>query len=52
MEDGEEVGDGGTEGLSAIGDGGHASMSLIPDFAGTQVRIFESSKLECLYVGG
>ena len=49
---GKEVGDGGTEGLSAIGDGGHASMPLIPDFAGTQVRIFESSKLDCLYVGG
>ena len=38
--------------LSGIGDGGQASMSLIPDFAGTQVSIFESSKLECLYVRG
>ena len=45
-------GDGGTEGSSAIGDGGYASMSLIPDFAGTQIRIFESSKLECLYLRG
>ena len=46
------MGDGGTEGSSAIGDRGHASMPLIPDFAGTPVCIFESSKLECLYVGG
>ena len=46
------MGDGGPEGSSAIGDGGQASMSLLPDFAGTQVRIFESSKLEYLYVGG
>ena len=46
------MGDGGTEGLSVIGDGGQASMSLLPDFAGTQVRIFESSKFKCLYIGG
>ena len=46
------MGDGGPEGSSAIGDGGQASMSLLPDFAGTQVHIFESSKLEYLYVGG
>ena len=45
-------GDGGTEGSSAIGDGVHASLPLVLDFAGTQVGIFESSKLECLYVGG
>ena len=41
LEEGEEVGDGGTEGSSAIGDGGQASMSLLPDFAGAQVCILK-----------
>ena len=31
---GEEVGDGGAEGLSATGDGGQAEMSLMPDIDG------------------
>ena len=35
------MGDGGTEGSSAIGDGGQASMSLLPDFAGAQVCILK-----------
>ena len=29
------MGDGGTEGLSAIGDGGQAAISLMPDVDGT-----------------
>ena len=45
------MGDDRAEGSSAIGDRGHASMPLIPDFAGTPVCIFESSKLEDSYVG-
>ena len=40
------MGDGRTEGSSAIGDGGQAAMSLTPDVDGTHVCIFESSKLE------
>ena len=35
MEEGEEVGDGRAEGLSAIGDGGQAAISLMPDVDGT-----------------
>ena len=31
MEEGEEVGDGRAEGLSAIGDGGQAAISLMSD---------------------
>ena len=46
------MGHGRAEGSPAIRGGGQASMSLSPDFAGTQVGIFESSKLECLYVRG
>ena len=51
LEEGEEVGDGRTEGLSAIGDGGQAAISLTPDVDGTHVHIFESSQLEGSYVG-
>ena len=42
MEEGEEVGDGRAEGLSAIGDRGRAGMSLTPDMNGTYVCISES----------
>ena len=35
LEEGEEVGDGRAEGLSAIGDGGQAAISLTPDVDGT-----------------
>ena len=45
------MGDGRTEGLSAIGDGGQAAISLTPDIDGMHVRIFESSQLEGSYVG-
>ena len=45
------MGDGRAEGLSAIGGGGQAAISLMPDVAGMQVHIFESSQLECSYVG-
>ena len=34
------MGDGGTEGLSAIGDGGQAVISLLPDIDGVHVGIF------------
>ena len=34
MEEGEGVGDGRAEGLSAMGDGGEAAMSLTPDMDG------------------
>ena len=45
------MGDGRAEGWSAIGDGGQAAISLMPDGAGTEVRIFESSQLEGSCVG-
>ena len=35
MEEGEEVGDGGAKGSSAIGDRGRAAVSLMPDVDGT-----------------
>ena len=35
LEEGEEVGDGRTEGLSAVGDGGQTAISLMPDADGT-----------------
>ena len=46
-----EVGDGRAEGSSAIGDGEQAANSLTPDADGMHVHIFESLKLEGLYVG-
>ena len=51
MEEGEEVGDGRTEGSSAIGDRVQVAISLMPDTDGTHVRIFESSQLERLQGG-
>ena len=51
LEEGKEVGDGGTERLSAIGSGGQAAVSLTPDLDGTHIHIFEISQLEDLYVG-
>ena len=45
------MGDGRTEGSSAIGDGGQAAISLMPDVDGTHVCIFESSQLEGSCVG-
>ena len=45
------MGDGRTEGSSAIRDGGQAAISLTPDADGTHMPIFESSQLEGLYVG-
>ena len=51
LEEGEEVGDGTAEGSSAIGDGEQAANSLTPDADGMHVHIFESLKLEGLYVG-
>ena len=35
LEEGEEMGEGRAEGLSAIGERGHAAMSLMPDADGT-----------------
>ena len=35
LQEGEEVGDGGAEPLSAIGDGGQAAISFMPDIHGT-----------------
>ena len=46
LEEGEEVGDGRAEGLSATGDGGRAAMSLTPDADGTHMCIFEGLQLE------
>ena len=51
MEEGEEVGEGRAEGLSAIGDRGRAAISLMPDGNGTHIHIFESSQLEGSHVG-
>ena len=45
------MGDGRAEGSSATGDRGQAGISLTPDVDGMHVCIFESSQLECLYVG-
>ena len=45
------MGDGRAEGSSAIGDGEQAANSLTPDADGMHVHIFESLKLEGLYVG-
>ena len=45
------MGDGRAEESSAIGDRGQAAISLMPDVDGTHVCIFESSQLECSYVG-
>ena len=50
LEEGEEVGDGRAEILSAIRDGGKAAISLMPDVDGTHIHIFESLQLEGLYV--
>ena len=51
MEEGEEVGDGRAEGLSAIGDRRQAAVPLMPVVDGTRICISESSKLEVSYVG-
>ena len=52
LEEREEVGDGRAEGSPpAIGDGGQAAISLTPDVDGTDVCIFESSKLDGSFVG-
>ena len=51
MKKGEEGGDGRAEGSPATGDRGQDAVSLTPDVDGTHVRIFESSRLEGLYVG-
>ena len=45
------MGDGRAEGSSGIGDGGQAAISLMPDFDGTHICIFESSELGGSYVG-
>jgi len=50
VEEGEEVGGGRAEGSSAIRDRGNG-ISLMPDVDATHVHIFESSRLESLYVG-
>ena len=47
-EEGEGVGDGIAEGLSAIGERGQAAMSLMPDIDGRHVCTFESLQLEGL----
>ena len=47
-EEGEGVGDGRAEGLSAIGERGQAAMSLMPDIDGRHVCTFESLQLEGL----
>ena len=46
------MGDGKAEGPSTIGDGEQAAGSLTPDADRMHVHIFESLKLEGLYVGG
>ena len=45
------MGDGRTEGSSAIGDGGQAAVSFMHDIDGMHICIFESSQLEGSYVG-
>ena len=50
MEEGEGVGDGRSEGSSAVGHGGQAAFSLTPDADGTPILIFEGSGLEGYYV--
>ena len=47
----EGMGDDGAEGSSATADGGRAAVSPTPDADGKQMRTFESSQLEGLYVG-
>ena len=49
--EGEEVGDGRAEGLSAIGDGGQAAVSLMPDVDGPQVAICNLLQFAGPYVG-
>ena len=51
LEEGEEVGDARTEASSAIRDRGQAAISLMPDFDGMHIHIFESLKLEGSHVG-
>ena len=46
------MGDARAERLSAVGGGGQASLSLTHDVDETHFCIFESLKLEGLYVGG
>ena len=41
QEEGDEVGDGRAEGLSAIGDGGQGAISHMPDVDGTHVHIWK-----------
>ena len=46
------MGDGRAEGpLAAIGEGGQAAVSLMLDVDGMNVRIFESSRVQCSYIG-
>ena len=45
------MGDGRAEGSVAIGDREQAAVSLTPDIDGTNICIFECSKLEGSYVG-
>ena len=48
LEKGEEVGDGGAEGLSAIGEGGQAAVSLTSDMDGTSPSSLLDSILSIL----
>ena len=48
LEKGEEVGDGGAEGSSAIGEGGQAAVSLTPDMDGTSPSSLLDSILSIL----
>ena len=53
MEEGEGVGDGQAEGLSAIGDAGQAAMLLTPDMDGSESSQLKGSYVEdLLYPGG
>ena len=49
--EGEELGDGRTEGFSAIGDGRKAAISLTPEAGGMHCCIFESLQIIGLYIG-
>ena len=51
LEEGEEMGDGQAEALSAIGDKGQAAVSLTADCDGKHIYIFESLQLKDSYVG-
>ena len=51
LEEGEEVGDAGTEASSAIRNRGQAAVSLMPDFDGMHIHIFESLQLEGSHIG-